>query len=40
MDGMTVREIGRRLGISHVMVVKIKSRICKKYMQFRASMSN
>jgi DNA-binding NarL/FixJ family response regulator len=40
MDGMTVREIGSRLGVSHVMVVKIKSKICKKYMQFRASMSN
>lgn len=27
MDGYTVREIGARLGISHVMVVKIKNKI-------------
>lgn len=27
MSGMTVREIGAEMGISHVMVVKIKSRI-------------
>jgi len=29
-DGFTVREIGRRLGISHVMVVKIRARLKKK----------
>lgn len=27
LDGLTVREIGKRLGISHVMVVKIKKRL-------------
>ena len=27
LEGMTVREIGRRMGISHVMVIKIKSKI-------------
>jgi len=40
MDGMTVREIGSRLSISHVMVVKIKSKITEKYAQFGASLSN
>src|SRR3989338_3784826 len=33
LEGMTVREIGERLGISHVRVVKLKNRIrakCKK----------
>ena len=29
-DGYTVREIGRRMGISHVMVLKIKKNILKK----------
>ncbi len=31
MEGMTVREAGGHLGISHVMVVKIKNRIGQKY---------
>jgi len=30
LDGLTVREIGSRLGVSHVMVVKIKARIKEK----------
>ena len=30
MDGLTTREIGDRLGVSHVMVVKIKARIKEK----------
>ena len=30
MDGLTVREAGARLGISHVMIVKIRARIQKK----------
>lgn len=30
MDGLTVREIGARLGVSHVMVVKIRKRIRKR----------
>ncbi len=40
MDGMTVREIGRRLRISHVMVVKIKNKIRQKYIQFHRPLSN
>ncbi len=31
MDGMSMREIGSRLGISHVMVLKIRNRIKEKY---------
>ena len=31
MESYTVREIGMRLGISHVMVVKLKKRIIKKW---------
>jgi hypothetical protein len=27
MDGLTVRQIGQKLGISHVMVVKLKGKI-------------
>ena len=30
MEGLTVREIGARLGVSHVMVVKVKARIKEK----------
>ncbi|MFH1407374.1 MAG: sigma-70 family RNA polymerase sigma factor [Candidatus Omnitrophota bacterium] len=33
LDGYTVREIGCKLGISHVMVVKLKHRIIKKWQQ-------
>lgn len=40
MEGSTVREIGSRLGISHVMVIKIKNRIVEKYMQVHALSSN
>lgn len=31
LEGLTVREIGRRLGISHVRIVKIKAGIKEKY---------
>ena len=34
-EGLTTRDIGKRLGVSHVMVVKLMSRIrakCKKYL--------
>lgn len=34
MEGMTVREIGDRIGVSHVMVVKIKARIKEKCEDF------
>jgi RNA polymerase sigma factor (sigma-70 family) len=30
LDGLTTRDIGTRLGISHVMVVKIKKKIKEK----------
>lgn len=30
MDGLTMREVGERLGISHVMVIKIKNKIKEK----------
>ncbi len=40
MEGMTVRETGSRLGISHVMVIKIKNKVSEKYMHFHASSSN
>ncbi len=32
LEGMSMREIGSRLGISHVMVLKIKNRIRDKYL--------
>lgn len=35
LEGLTVREIGKRLGISHVRVVKLKNKIrdkCKKFL--------
>ncbi len=34
LDGLTTREIGQRLGISHVRVVKIKAKIKRKYHNF------
>ncbi|MBA4389577.1 MAG: hypothetical protein C0399_01395 [Syntrophus sp. (in: bacteria)] len=40
MESMTVREIGSRLGISHVMVIKIKNKISEKYVQSHISSSN
>ena len=33
LEGMTTREIGKRLGISHVSVVKIRNKIKEKYRQ-------
>ncbi len=35
VKGLTTREIGRKLGVSHVMVVKIKKRITVKCRKFR-----
>jgi RNA polymerase sigma factor (sigma-70 family) len=40
VDGMTMREIGHELGISHVMVLKIRNRIRDKYLRFSAETSN
>ncbi len=33
MEGMSMREIGAKLGISHVMVLKIRNKIKEKYLQ-------
>ncbi len=33
MEGMTTREVGQKLGISHVAVVKVRSRLKAKYEQ-------
>ncbi|HEY3278295.1 MAG TPA: sigma-70 family RNA polymerase sigma factor [Syntrophorhabdaceae bacterium] len=40
MEGMSMREIGGRLGISHVMVLKIRNRIKDKYTRFNKEMRN
>jgi RNA polymerase sigma factor (sigma-70 family) len=34
MDGMSMREVGSKIGISHVMVLKIRNRIKEKYGKF------
>ena len=35
LEGMTMREIGQRIGISHVMVIKIKKRLRTKLENFK-----
>jgi RNA polymerase sigma factor (sigma-70 family) len=40
LQGMSMREIGGRLGISHVMVLKIRNKIKEKYLQFNREMQN
>ncbi len=40
LEGMSMREIGAKMGISHVMVLKIRNRIKEKYMQFTKEMQN
>jgi RNA polymerase sigma factor (sigma-70 family) len=40
LEGMSMREIGTKLGISHVMVLKIRNRIKDKYTQFNEEMRN
>jgi RNA polymerase sigma factor (sigma-70 family) len=37
MEGMTTREIGEKLGISHVAVVKVRNRIREKYERLRTA---
>ena len=37
LEGMTMREIGKKLGISHVSVVKIRNRIKEKYQQLNGT---
>ncbi len=40
LEGMSMREIGSKLGISHVMVLKIRNRIKDKYVQFNKETQN
>jgi RNA polymerase sigma factor (sigma-70 family) len=43
LEGMSMREIGRKIGISHVMVLKIRNKIKDKYGRFNretAAMNN
>jgi len=40
LEGMSMREIGSRLGISHVMVLKIKNKIRDKYIGFHQHTAN
>jgi RNA polymerase sigma factor (sigma-70 family) len=35
LEGMTVREVGRKIGVSHVMVIKVKARIRAKYARIK-----
>jgi DNA-binding CsgD family transcriptional regulator len=34
LEGMSMREIGRKIGVSHVMVLKIRNKIKDKYGRF------
>ena len=40
IDGLTVREIGVKLNISHVMVIKIKNNIKRKCISFKKELIN
>lgn len=40
LEGMSMREIGARVGVSHVMVLKIRNRIKDKYIQFSGESMN
>lgn len=40
MDGFTTREIGQKLGISHVMVIKLKRRMRDKFEIFKRGYQN
>jgi RNA polymerase sigma factor (sigma-70 family) len=40
MEGSTVREIGEKLGISHVMVVKLRGKLKEKYAKLKGELKN
>jgi DNA-binding CsgD family transcriptional regulator len=40
MEGMSMREVGSKLGISHVMVLKIRNKIKEKYLQLNRETLN
>jgi RNA polymerase sigma factor (sigma-70 family) len=40
LEGLSMREIGAKLGISHVMVLKIKNKIKDKYVRFNEEAMN
>ena len=40
LEGMSMREIGHKLGISHVMVLKIRNKIKDKYVRFNKETHN
>lgn len=40
LEGMSMREIGARVGVSHVMVLKIRNRIKDKYIRFSGESMN
>jgi RNA polymerase sigma factor (sigma-70 family) len=40
MEGMSMREVGAKVGISHVMVLKIRNKIKEKYLQLNREMLN
>lgn len=40
MEGMSMREVGAKIGISHVMVLKIRNKIKEKYLQLNKETLN
>jgi RNA polymerase sigma factor (sigma-70 family) len=40
MEGMSMREVGSKIGISHVMVLKIRNKIKEKYLQLNRETLN
>lgn len=40
MEGMSMREVGSKLGISHVMVLKIRNKIKEKYLRLKSEALN
>jgi DNA-directed RNA polymerase specialized sigma subunit len=39
MEGMTTREVGQKLGISHVAVVKVRNKLKSRYEQLNGKAS-